>query len=110
MAEGAAVMLFYQVGELFQSYAVGKIAQIHRRHDGHRTRVRQRRSATGELVQVDPFEVARRRRDHRQTRRARAARRRGGLTGASQLDTAALTGESVPRDGARQATRSSPAA
>lgn len=24
MAEGAAVMLFYQVGELFQSYAVGK--------------------------------------------------------------------------------------
>lgn len=42
MAEGAAVMLFYQVGELFQGYAVGKSRQSHRRHDGHRPRLRQR--------------------------------------------------------------------
>lgn len=45
MAEGAAVMLFYQVGELFESYAVGKTPQIHRGHDGHRTRLRQHRRA-----------------------------------------------------------------
>ena len=40
MAEGAAVMLFYQVGELFQAYAVGKSRQVDQCHDGHRARLR----------------------------------------------------------------------
>ena len=66
MAEGAAVMLFYQVGELFQSYAVGKIAQIHRRHDGHRTRLRQRRTRRAARA-GRPVRGGRRRRDRRQS-------------------------------------------
>ena len=34
-AEAVFVMLFYQVGELFQDYAVGKSRPVHRRPDGH---------------------------------------------------------------------------
>ncbi len=33
--EAIAVMLFYQVGEWFQSYAVGKSSPEHQRSDGH---------------------------------------------------------------------------
>lgn len=36
--EALAVMLFYQVGELFQSYAVGRSRQIHCRADGYPAR------------------------------------------------------------------------
>lgn len=39
--EGVAVMLFYQVGELFQSYAVGKIQTVHFFADGHPSGLRQ---------------------------------------------------------------------
>ena len=57
MAEGAAVMLFYQVGELFQSYAVGKSRQsissmMDIAPDYANIEV------DGALQQVDPEEVA----------------------------------------------------
>ena len=96
MAEGAAVMLFYQVGELFQAYAVGKsrksisdmmdIAPDYANIEG----------ADGALEQVDPDEVA----------VGTVIVIKPGervpidgvvIDGATQLDTAALTGESVPR-------------
>ena len=96
MAEGAAVMLFYQVGELFQAYAVGKsrksiaammdIAPDYANIEGE----------DGELEQVDPDEVA----------VGSVIVVKPGeripidgtiIEGATQLDTAALTGESVPR-------------
>ena len=57
MAEGAAVMLFYQVGELFQSYAVGKsrksIAAMMDIAPDYANIER-----NGSLVEVDPDEVA----------------------------------------------------
>ena len=96
MAEGAAVMLFYQVGELFQAYAVGKsrksiaammdIAPDYANVEG----------AGGELEQVDPDDVA-----VGTTIVVKPGERvpiDGVITeGSTQLDTAALTGESVPR-------------
>ena len=96
MAEGAAVMLFYQVGELFQAYAVGKsrksiaammdIAPDYANIEGE----------GGELEQVDPDEVA-----VGSVIVVKPGERvpiDGTITeGATQLDTAALTGESVPR-------------
>ncbi len=95
MAEGAAVMLFYQVGELFQAYAVGKSRKsIAAMMDIAPDYANVERD--GQLEQVDPDEVE-----------------VGGVIvvkpgervpidgvvveGTSQLDTAALTGESVPR-------------
>ena len=95
MAEGAAVMLFYQVGELFQSYAVGKsrasIAELMDIAPDYANVERE-----GELVQVDPYEVE---------VGAQIVVKVGErvpidgivVDGSSQLDTAALTGESVPR-------------
>ena len=96
MAEGAAVMLFYQVGELFQAYAVGKsrksiaammdIAPDYANVEGE----------NGELEQVDPNEVA-----VGSTIVVKPGERvpidGTIIEGATQLDTAALTGESVPR-------------
>ena len=96
MAEGAAVMLFYQVGELFQAYAVGKsrksiaammdIAPDYANVEGE----------NGELEQVDPDEVA-----VGSTIVVKPGERvpidGTIIEGATQLDTAALTGESVPR-------------
>ena len=95
MAEGAAVMLFYQVGELFQAYAVGKsrksiaammdiapdYANIER--DGRLEQVDPDEVEVGSVIVVKPGE---------------RVPIDGVVTeGASQLDTAALTGESVPR-------------
>ena len=95
MAEGAAVMLFYQVGELFQSYAVGKsrksiaammdiapeYANVER--DGALDQVDPAEVVPGTVIVVKPGE---------------RVPLDGVVTeGASQLDTAALTGESVPR-------------
>ena len=96
MAEGAAVMLFYQVGELFQAFAVGKsrksiaammdIAPDYANVEG----------ADGELEQVDPDDVT-----VGTTIVIKPGERvpiDGVITeGSTQLDTAALTGESVPR-------------
>ena len=95
MAEGAAVMLFYQVGELFQSYAVGKsrksIAAMMDIAPDYANIERD-----GALVQVDPDEV--RIGDVIVVKPGERVPIDGVVVeGASQLDTAALTGESVPR-------------
>ena len=95
MAEGAAVMLFYQVGELFQSYAVGKSRKsISAMMDIAPDYANIERD--GELVQVDPGEVSVG--DIIVVKPGERVPIDGTVVeGASQLDTAALTGESVPR-------------
>ena len=95
MAEGAAVMLFYQVGELFQSYAVGKsrksIAAMMDIAPDYANIER-----NGELVEVDPDEVQVG--DIIVVKPGERVPIDGVVVGGtSQLDTAALTGESVPR-------------
>ena len=95
MAEGAAVMLFFQVGELFQSYAVDKSRQsIADMMDiaPESANVMEE----GKLKQVDPFELAPD--DEFIVMPGERIPLDGTvLTGESQIDTAALTGESVPR-------------
>ena len=94
-AEAVFVMLFYQTGELFQDYAVGKSRQsiaalMDIRPDYANL------EQNGELRQVDPEEVA-----VGDTIVVKAGERvpLDGvvLEGTSTLDTAALTGESLPR-------------
>lgn len=94
--EGVAVMLFYQVGELFQSYAVDRSRQsianlMDIRPDYANI------EQNGALRQVDPEEVA-----VGDTIIIKAGEKipLDGvvLEGSSSLDTAALTGEAVPRD------------
>ena len=94
--EGIAVMLFYQIGELFQSYAVGKS----RRNISALMDIRPDYAnieRDGELVQVDPDEVE----------VGSVIVVQPGekvpldgvvLSGSASLNTSALTGESVPRD------------
>ena len=95
-SEGVAVMLFYQVGELFQSYAVGKSRQSISALMDIRPDSANLEKEDGSLEEVDPEDVP-----------------VGGiivikpgekvpldglvLEGESFLDTSALTGESVPR-------------
>ena len=95
MAEGAAVMLFYQVGELFQSYAVGKSRKsIAAMMDIAPDYANVERN--GKLVQVDPDEVTVG--DEIVIKPGERVPIDGVIVdGTSQLDTAALTGESVPR-------------
>ena len=95
-SEGAAVMLFYQVGELFQSYAVGKSrASIAEMMDIAPDYANVERD--GELVQVDPDEVAVD--DEIVVKPGERVPLDGVVvSGRSQLDTAALTGESLPRE------------
>ena len=95
MAEGAAVMLFYQVGELFQSYAVSKsrksisdmmdiapeFANVER--NGQLEEVDPDDVAVGDVIVVKPGE--------------RVPLDGTVLEGSSDLDTSALTGESLPR-------------
>ena len=94
--EGTAVMLFYQIGELFQSYAVGKsrknITELMDIRPDY-ANVEQ----DGELVQVDPDEVE----------VGSIITVQPGekvpidgviVSGASSLNTSALTGESLPRE------------
>ena len=95
-AEAVGVMLFYQVGELFQSCAVGKsrrsIAQLMDiRPDSARV------LRDGEFMETDPEDV------HPgeiiEVRPGEKIPLDGVVTeGSSALDTAALTGESAPRD------------
>ena len=94
--EAVAVMLFYQIGELFQSYAVGKsrrnISELmdirpdyaNIEADGQLTRVDPDEVAVGTVIVVNPGEKV----------------PLDGVveSGESSLNTSALTGESVPRD------------
>lgn len=94
--EGTAVMLFYQIGELFQSYAVGKsrkniTALMDIRPDYANV------EQDGTLVQVDPEEVM----------TGTVITVQPGekvpidgviVEGASTINTSALTGESLPRE------------
>lgn len=94
--EAVAVMLFYQIGELFQSYAVGRsrqsIASLMDIRPDYANVVQD-----GKLVSVDPDEV-----EIGQTIVVKAGEKIPidgvVIEGSSSLDTAALTGESVPRD------------
>ena len=95
-SEAVGVMLFYQVGELFQSVAVGRsrrsIAQLMDiRPDSANV------ERDGQILEVDPEEVA-----VGETIVIRPGEKvpLDGvvLEGASALNTAALTGESAPRD------------
>ena len=95
-AEAVSVMLFYQIGELFQSYAVGKsrrniaalmdirpdYANIER--DGSLEQVDPDQIPVGSIIVVQPGE--------------KVPIDGEVAEGASSLDTAALTGESRPRD------------
>ncbi len=94
--EAVAVMLFYQVGELFQSVAVSRSRQsISALMDIRPDYANIERD--GQLVQVDPEEVAV---DDVIVIKAGERVPLDGtiLEGTSALDTAALTGESLPRD------------
>lgn len=94
--EGVAVMLFYQVGELFQSYAVGRSRQsiaalmdirpdyANIERDGKLEQVDPDEVAVGDIIVVKPGE--------------KIPLDGVVLDGASSIDTAALTGESLPRD------------
>lgn len=93
--EAVFVMLFYQVGELFQNYAVGRsrksIAELMDIRPDYANVERE-----GKLVQVDPEEVA-----VGDVITVKAGERvpLDGvvLEGTSMVNTSALTGESVPR-------------
>ncbi|MFV0401365.1 MAG: heavy metal translocating P-type ATPase [Oscillospiraceae bacterium] len=93
--EAVAVMLFYQVGELFQSYAVnrsrGSIAQLMDIRPDYANI-----SRDGKLVKVDPDEVAV---GDRIVVTPGEKIPLDGIVeeGSCTLDTSALTGESVPR-------------
>ena len=94
--EGVAVMLFYQVGELFQNYAVSKS----RRSISDLMNIRPDYAnveRNGELMSVDPDEVA-----IGEEILVKAGERiplDGEIVdGKSMLDTSALTGEAVPRE------------
>ena len=94
--EGIAVMLFYQVGEWFQSYAVGRS----RRNIGELMDIRPDYANVednGKLCRVDPDEVEIGTEIIVQP--GEKIPLDGIITeGASTLNTSALTGESLPRD------------
>ena len=94
-AEAVAVMLFYQIGELFESYAVGKS----RRNISELMDIRPdtaRLEEGGEIRTVDPDEVPVN--SVIQVRPGEKVPIDGVvLEGESSLNTSALTGESVPR-------------
>ncbi len=95
--EGTAVMLFYQIGELFQSYAVGKSRKNITALMDIRPDYANVESEGGQLEQVDPDEVA----------IGTVIVVKPGeklpidgiiVEGSSALNTSALTGESLPRE------------
>lgn len=95
--EATAVMLFYQIGELFQSYAVGRSRRNIANLMDIRPDYANVEDTEGQLEQVDPDEVA----------IGTVIWVKPGeripidgdvLEGSSTLNTSALTGESVPRE------------
>lgn len=94
--EGTAVMLFYQIGELFQSYAVGKsrknITELmdirpdyaNVEQDGQLVQVEPDEVAIGTIITVQPGE--------------KVPIDGVIVSGRSSLNTSALTGESLPRE------------
>ena len=94
--EGIAVMLFYQIGELFQSYAVGKSRRnisalmdirpdyANIEQDGQLTQVDPDEVAVGSIIVVQPGE--------------KVPLDGVIVEGSASLNTSALTGESLPRD------------
>ncbi len=95
-SEGIAVMLFFQVGELFQSYAVSKsrksISELMDIRPDYANVIR-----NGELLQVNPEEV--KINEIVVVRPGERIPLDGIVTdGFSAIDTSALTGESVPRE------------
>lgn len=95
--EGVAVMLFYQIGELFQSYAVGKSRKNISELMDIRPDYANVEGEHGELEQVDPDQVS----------VGTVIVVQPGekipidgvvVEGRTTLNTSALTGESVPRD------------
>ncbi len=94
--EGIAVMLFYQIGELFQSYAVGKSRRnisalmdirpdyANMEQDGQLTQVSPDEVEVGSIIVVQPGE--------------KVPLDGVIVEGAASLNTSALTGESLPRD------------
>ncbi len=95
--EGVAVMLFYQIGELFQSYAVGKSRRNISELMDIRPDYANIETSDGSLEQMDPDEVA----------VGTVIVVQPGekipidgvvVEGRTTLNTSALTGESVPRD------------
>ena len=94
--EGVAVMLFYQVGELFQSYAVGKSRKsIASLMDIRPDYANVKKG--DELVKVDPDEVQIG--DIIVIKAGEKIPLDGKvIEGGSMIDTSALTGESVPRE------------
>lgn len=93
--EGVAVMLFYQVGELFQSYAVGKTRKsIASLMDIRPDYANVKKG--DELVKVDPDEVQIG--DIIVIKAGEKIPLDGKvIEGSSMIDTSALTGESIPR-------------
>ena len=95
-SEGVAVMLFYQIGEWFQSYAVSRSRQsitalmdirpdyANVERDGKLVQVDPDEVAVGEIITVKPGE--------------RVPIDGKIISGRSALDTSALTGESLPRE------------
>lgn len=93
--EGVAVMLFYQVGELFQSYAVGRSRQsisnlmdirpdyANIERDGGLEQVDPEEIAIGDIIVIKPGE--------------KIPLDGTVLEGSSAVNTSALTGESLPR-------------
>ncbi len=94
--EGIAVMLFYQIGELFQSYAVGKSRRnisalmdirpdyANIEQDGQLTQVDPDEVEVGSIIVVQPGE--------------KVPLDGVIVEGSASLNTSALTGESMPRD------------
>ena len=94
--EGIAVMLFYQIGELFQSYAVGKSRRnisalmdirpdyANIEQDGQLEQVDPDEVAVGSIIVVQPGE--------------KVPLDGVVVSGSASLNTSALTGESLPRD------------
>lgn len=96
MAEGAAVMLFYQVGELFESYATNKTRRSISEMMDIAPDYANVESDSGELAQVDPGQV--KVGDVIVMKPGERVPLDGVvIEGSSQLDTSALTGESMPR-------------